>query len=93
MSANSVRCQAKYHLDVNPTGGNVIMILEGNKIYVKDSTGKCGRWTQLALNVPGIVLDFSKVGFVQKTMPKNFSIGGCQPPVPPKRIPAVVIGE
>jgi len=89
----SVRCQAQYHLDHNASGGNMVLILEGNSIYVRCGRGTCKRWTKLSIDVPGIDFDFSKVAFTQETLPKNFKVGNSQPPVPPKRITVAIKGD
>jgi len=91
--AQSVRCQAENHLRHNASGGNMVMILEGNSIYAKCGHGTCQKWTRLTVNIPGVNFDFSNVSFTQETLPKTFKVGNSMPPVPPKRIPVVVIGE
>ncbi|HUX56736.1 MAG TPA: hypothetical protein VMV77_07170 [Bacteroidales bacterium] len=92
-TAQSVRCQAENHLKHNQSGGNMVMILEGNSIYAKCGHGTCQKWTRLTLSIPGVDLDFTRVAYVQETLPKTFKVGNSCPPVPPKRIPVVVIGE
>ena len=93
MATNSVRCQSKYHLDHNPSGGNMMLMIDGDSIYVRCNHGTCRRWTKLTIGLPGVDVDFSKASFKQETMPKNFKVGNSMPPVPPKRIPVVLIGD
>ena len=71
----------------------MVLMLDGNSIYAKCNHGNCGRWTKLTFDIPGVKLDFSKAGMVQRTMPKNFSVGGNYPPKPPPRIPVVIVGD
>lgn len=93
MDAQSVRCQAEYHLKHNPSGGNIVLMFQGNSIFAKCDRGGCKRWTKLSISFPGVEVDFSKAAFSQKTMPKNFTLGNSIPPTPPPRIPVVVLGD
>jgi len=52
--------------------GNLLAFLEGNSIYLYCKDRICKRWTKLEINFPGIKIDFSKAGFVQRLMPKNY---------------------
>ena len=91
MKPQSVRCQSKYHLEHNPSGGNMMMMLEGNSIYVRCNHGTCRRWNKISVSLPGVNVDFSKAALSQEIMPKNFKIGNSTPPVPPNRAPVVLI--
>lgn len=52
--------------------GNVLMFFEGNNLYVKCTDNKCKVWNRIEVTIPGVNIDFSKVAFVQKKMPKDF---------------------
>lgn len=86
----AVRCQNKVHLGYNSNGGNMVMVLKGDSIYVNCPHKKCRRWIKLKIDIPGVKLDFGKVGFVQETMPENFVFGTDMPKRSPKRIPVVI---
>jgi hypothetical protein len=86
----AVRCQNKYHLRKNPTGGGMALVFKGDSIYVRCPDPHCKRWMRLQVILPGINLDFSKAALVHETLPEDFQFGLNQPPLPPKRIPMVI---
>ena len=67
-----LRCREKFHEESIKKIGNILFVFDGDSIYARCTDRGCKRWTKITLNIPGVKLDFSKVGFVQEAMPKGF---------------------
>ena len=59
-----------YH-DREKGEGNILLFMNGNKLYVKCSNQYCKRWNEISINIPGVTLDFSKATFTQELKPKG----------------------
>jgi len=59
---------------VKRTGqGGVLVVLEGDCIYVKCNDGGCRSWNRIKIKQPGVKLDFGNAALTQRIMPKGCS--------------------
>ena len=66
-----IRCSDEH---CNHGNGNILLVFESNKIYVKCRNGDCRRLTRLTIRIPGIVVDFSNAGIIQETLPLDYHL-------------------
>jgi hypothetical protein len=71
--AIQVKCHNKDAHKRSGGEGDLLAFLEGNSIYLYCRDRVCKRWTKIEINFPGIRIDFSKAGIVQRLMPKNYN--------------------
>lgn len=58
----------------NHGNGNILLVFEGNKIFVKCRNGDCRRLTRLTIRIPGIDIDLSNAGIVQETLSLDYHL-------------------
>lgn len=52
--------------------GNLLAIIGQQGVYVKCQDRACKRWSLLRLSIPGVTVDWSKVGISQVLMPADY---------------------
>ena len=71
MPKKALRCS-------NPTcnhgNGNVLLALEGKRIYVKCRNRDCKRISRITIRIPGIDIDFNSAGIVQEVLPEGYHL-------------------
>lgn len=67
----AIRCRNKDAHEYYNGIGNILIVFDKNKLYVKCSERSCNRWTELTINFPGINIDFSKALIEQRLVSKG----------------------
>jgi len=58
----------------NHGNGNILLAVQGNKIFVKCRNSDCRRWTRLTIRIPGINIDLEDAGILQEIMPDGYHL-------------------
>lgn len=75
MKKQVIRCHNDNdHID--PKGikhrGKILVIFEGENIYIHCGYLRCKRWTKLNISFPGVKIDFSKAAIIREIMPEGY---------------------
>ena len=66
-----IRCSDS---NCNHGNGNILLVFDADKIYVKCRNSSCKLFTRLTVKIPGINVDFSTAGIVQDTLPPDYHL-------------------